>query len=801
MVHISVILGALLIVLPLSVEAQTTQPEPEPENRSATTDAKTPRPIESTLPVAVPVSNSGQLADAVDSADRAGEEEDMFLKLGLNDLLNVEIVTAGFFPTNIRNTPTYTISSSHSQWQLSTARNIKELLDIYVPGVQMSEHYWSGALIGARGVSVDNNAKTLVLLDGQTMNMRRHFGANSELNLPLIGDLEQVEMVHGPNALVHGGGAINGVVNLVPKSAHDYPGWRMRSEVGFADALVLTEATYGLPYGKENSLLLYAGVVSSRGYEPEELEWNRVDLTARKKAGVTIRTREYAVPSSKLGLYWHHGGFSLQMQAIRIFASTNSAVAPEWFTEEDQYDHGWYRGMVLVRPQLELAFTPDNSLTISLDGQWHDFAMYDKSFQEHDETEGRHGMARGGREQFYSVKAVFRTTAIPLNSLAIGGQVGYRNMDDRKLFFETDPTFGFEDSDIAWWDLSLFAEDIFEFNEHLMFSAGARLDHTVYGTLVVPDMGEALDVENSGFGRVTAKPDIDSTDLSPRLAVVFSIDDDHLLKLSYSRGFRLPDGAYYGHLIKNNYIVDNDLNVDVPGAPDLGDKREELVVEVMDSIEFNSTNSFFDNKLSLDLNIYYNMYHDLLSWKNNSLFVNIPDTFGSVGGELIGRAEPFRSLMFSVSYGYSRPTGFTEESYEELGSMVNADFSGSGKPVLIGDEWICYSGHQIKSHLSWQLIANRLHWHANFRLYSAVDVHDVEDEKGNPIQSSAFGDNVVIINTAVTYNINPYIGIKLTFQNVTANTTPSATTLNAIASSGHNGIDQRLFYLSLSSRI
>ncbi len=774
-------------------------PQLKPPPADATVEA--PKPSLPEPPVVAPAPTETRidggepaLAGAKTLAQPEEEHLDEFVKLGLVDLLNVDIVTAGFFPTNIRNTPNYTVSVTDEQWRYSTARNIKELLDIYVPGVQMTEHFWTGALIGARGVSVDNNAKTLVLLDGQTMNMRRHFGVNSELNLPLMGDLERMETVHGPNAIVHGGGAINGVVNLIPKDAHQHPGLKMRSEMGFADQLVLAEATYGLPYGKENSLLLYAGVVASRGFEPNELEWNEADLQTLKQAGVTIRTREYALPSAKVAAYWRHGGLSFQAQALRIFDSANDAVAPFWFASADPYDHGWYRGMILVRPQYELKFNPNTSLTVSLDGQWHDFALYNKSFQKHNETEDPHGMARGGREKFYALKAVFRTTQIPNNSLAVGAQAGYRNMDDGKLFFDSDPTFGFEDGEIAWWDLSLFAEDIFEITKQFTVSAGARLDHTSYGKFLVRDIGAAINHPEMTDEDVELKPNVESTDISPRVAAVFSITENHVLKLSYGRGFRLPDAAYFGHMIKNNYIFDNNLDVEVPGAPDLGNSKSELSAELMDSIEFNSMNSFLENKLSLDLSAYYNMYHNLLSW-NGYMFVNMPDTFGSVGGEVIGRAEPSQGILFSLSYGYSRPTQFTDDSYALMGSLVNADISDPANPSLKGKEWICYSGHQVKSNFTWQLLANRFFWHANFRMYSGVDVHE---EAG---QSEAFGANVVILNTALTYKVNPQIGLKLNFQNLTANETPSATSLNFMASNGHNGIDQRLIYLSLSGRI
>lgn len=103
--------------------------------------------------------------------------------------------------------------------------------------------------MGTRGLMIDNNAKTNVMLDGQSINQRVHFGTMISLDSPLIGNLSRIELSLSPGTIIHGSGAINGFLNLVPKNGTDNNETFAKFEHGFKDDLYSLELGHGFAYG------------------------------------------------------------------------------------------------------------------------------------------------------------------------------------------------------------------------------------------------------------------------------------------------------------------------------------------------------------------------------------------------------------------------------------------------------------------------------------------------------------------------------------------------------------------------
>ncbi|HMA65839.1 MAG TPA: TonB-dependent receptor plug domain-containing protein, partial [Chitinispirillaceae bacterium] len=103
----------------------------------------------------------------------------------------------------------------------SGARNMSELLDIYVPGFIYNFNKWNGTVWAMRGVSNDRNTKIIYLVNGHKLNNQTRDGFTSETVLGLLGDIERVEVLRGPAGLVYGTGAIAGIVNVVTQKAND----------------------------------------------------------------------------------------------------------------------------------------------------------------------------------------------------------------------------------------------------------------------------------------------------------------------------------------------------------------------------------------------------------------------------------------------------------------------------------------------------------------------------------------------------------------------------------------------------
>ncbi|OJJ16190.1 hypothetical protein BKI52_36100 [marine bacterium AO1-C] len=101
---------------------------------------------------------------------------------------------------------------------LAPARNLLDLLELYVPGA-----YWinseEGKLIGMRGWMAPRNLRYQVFVDGVNVNQQSHSGAINELENWDMDDIAQIEVIRGAAAARYGAGAVSGVILITTKVA------------------------------------------------------------------------------------------------------------------------------------------------------------------------------------------------------------------------------------------------------------------------------------------------------------------------------------------------------------------------------------------------------------------------------------------------------------------------------------------------------------------------------------------------------------------------------------------------------
>ena len=99
-------------------------------------------------------------------------------------------------------------------------RNVVDSLR-YVPGMQVAQinsHTWG---ISARGFNNEYGTKLLVMLDGRSVYTPLNAGVFWDTVDLMLEDLERIEVVRGPGGTLWGANAVNGVINITTKSAHD----------------------------------------------------------------------------------------------------------------------------------------------------------------------------------------------------------------------------------------------------------------------------------------------------------------------------------------------------------------------------------------------------------------------------------------------------------------------------------------------------------------------------------------------------------------------------------------------------
>ena len=291
------------------------------------------------------------------------------------------------------------------------------------------------------------------MLDGADLNQKRNYGYSTELNAPFLLDIDRIEFVQGPGSTVHGSGAINGFMNIIPKNGANYPGLDVRLEGGYPDEEGKIEIGYGKKYSETTNLYIYGGYVQSAGFEPKDYPWNDrgmphqyqtptylSNLTLAKWSGANPRFQEFN-PTYKVGAYYNHGNLSINYFFENIWESADffaccwfSNVAPgigDLWTN----DLGWFHGEMAIQPKYTVPISATDNLVLSVNAKMDDDGFFNwgkEPLSSMAKTmllgEGWPGATYGyhknnvsmSGETLIKAEAVYKTTRFDKNSLAVG---------------------------------------------------------------------------------------------------------------------------------------------------------------------------------------------------------------------------------------------------------------------------------------------------------------------------------------------------------------------------------------------
>ena len=113
----------------------------------------------------------------------------------------------------------------------SGATRIPGLLRM-VPGMDVSQINANSWAVSARGFNDQFSNKLLVLIDGRAVYTPLLGGVNWDTQNVPLEDIERIEVIRGPGATIWGANAVNGVINIVTKSAADTHGALLTADGG-----------------------------------------------------------------------------------------------------------------------------------------------------------------------------------------------------------------------------------------------------------------------------------------------------------------------------------------------------------------------------------------------------------------------------------------------------------------------------------------------------------------------------------------------------------------------------------------
>jgi iron complex outermembrane receptor protein len=103
------------------------------------------------------------------------------------------------------------------------ARSLPEVLRL-APNLQVARVDARNYAITARGFNNPFANKLLVLIDGRSIYSPLFSGVFWDAQDTLMSDIERIEVISGPGATIYGSNAVNGVINVITKSAKDTQG-------------------------------------------------------------------------------------------------------------------------------------------------------------------------------------------------------------------------------------------------------------------------------------------------------------------------------------------------------------------------------------------------------------------------------------------------------------------------------------------------------------------------------------------------------------------------------------------------
>lgn len=133
--------------------------------------------------------------------------------MSLEDLLNLEVNIGTYTPSSLQQSPVSVTIINKEDIYLTPARNVMDLIEVYVPGAFVSNH-WLGPRLGIRGVMGDQNTSYLLLLNGENINIKTMNGPFYEIQNRDLNDIESIEIIRGPGSVSYGAGAIGGIINI-----------------------------------------------------------------------------------------------------------------------------------------------------------------------------------------------------------------------------------------------------------------------------------------------------------------------------------------------------------------------------------------------------------------------------------------------------------------------------------------------------------------------------------------------------------------------------------------------------------
>lgn len=468
-----------------------------------------------------------------------------------------------------------------------------------VPGFDVYRVNQGYTIIGARGLTTESNNLVLVLLDGREVNIEL-FGIPFLEQVPVTFDeIERIEVIRGPGSALYGANAFSGVVNIITKKSAATKGTQTTIAAGsFGNTNVQARTAGGEgKFGYQTSARFRRAYKFS---DPGQLDVQSASartLFAYNFAEEATVTVDLAFDNTRTEIFTTLGEMPAEL------FQTGSRL---------QYDHGHFRikfywnvldeRLNIQDPTLNPPGTPlDRRILTNLNGLAN---TYDVESQYAFEWE--------------------------TNRLIVGGNVRWNSFASAVL----------SDTYANEYRFGAFVQDEWRPFEPLVFTAGSRVDYYLFES----PRCESGAAPASGVSCVAGLQSV-APALSPRLSAVYSLAENHTLRLSFGRAFRKP--AFFERQMQVAALERLNLDFANPDLPNESVIAGEIgyVARV--------------GRVKLNTDLFYNRYENFIIFQPNQVRFDIardpngqPEQVNALGGEVGAKFLITEGLDGGASYAY-----------------------------------------------------------------------------------------------------------------------------------------------------
>lgn len=156
---------------------------------------------------------------------------DSLMEMDLEALMDLEVTTVSKRVQPLTDSPAAIYVITSEEIKRSGATSVADVLRL-APGVEVAKLNASTWAISIRGLNSMYSHNLLVLVDGRSIYSPLYGGVYWDAVMPMLEDIERIEVIRGPGASLWGVNAVNGVINIISRSAELTQGQRIVAAAG-----------------------------------------------------------------------------------------------------------------------------------------------------------------------------------------------------------------------------------------------------------------------------------------------------------------------------------------------------------------------------------------------------------------------------------------------------------------------------------------------------------------------------------------------------------------------------------------